>query len=409
MARRVLVFALLFSAWAAAQGPPAPAFGAVQGVVIDQKGKPVVDASVYCTPCAHPPTRPSTTSDSQGRFLLEGVSPGPEVFLSAFKESDGYPYNFFAFFSTSGAENPKVKVEAGKTTSGVSIQLTKAATLDLEITDHLGATIHADDLGLAFTRVDHPEYGLFREGAGSPHFSMLVPAAPFRFTVEAKGYGPWASDFLNPKSGEVIKLTVHLDRNAAQPPPTPATGAVQGIVVDQNGKPIVDARVVCTLCEFSPNRPGTMSDAQGRFLLEGVPPGPEVSLNAANENEGYPDSSIAFLKDREHTKVKVEAGKTTSGVVIQLMKAAMLELEITDHSGTPIDADDLGLVLMREDHPGPEYELHSGAGSPHYSMLVPLAPFRFTVQAKGYRPWPSELLNPRSGEVIKLTVRLDRN
>jgi hypothetical protein len=402
---------LLLTALVAAQ--TGPAVGAAEGVVVeDETGKPIAGASVYCVPCENfqPAKRPSAMSDSQGRFRLQGLPLFPEIVLSAYKESDGYPYDPIDFFRTSDRAFPNAKIKRGSTTSGVTIRLTRAAVLELNVSDSEGTRINVENWELGFTREDHREYGPYWV---SPSQSMLVPAAPFRFTLEVMGHRPWSSEVLTPKSGEVVSLTVRLDRDLAvtRGPAASASGAVEGVVVDyETRKPIVDARVYCLPTEQLRVRPSTTSDSQGKFLLEGVTPSPEVFLIAFKERDGYADSFFAFFKisGREHPNVKVEPGKTTSGVLIQLTKGALLDLEITDQFGAPINADDLGLAFTRVDHP--EYGLfRRGAGSPRYSTLVPPVPFRFTVEAKSYRPWSSGLLSPKSGEIIKLIVHLDRN
>lgn len=213
MARRILISLLFLAALADAQGLSAPASGAVAGVVLDDaNGSPIAGATVWC-PSADNPMRPSTISDSQGRFLLDGVPPRPyEVFLSAYKESDGYPQVSFAFFKTSGREYPSAKVEAGKTTRDIVIRLTRAAHLNLEITNNMGLPIDAGDVMLEFTRDDDPKYGNFGTSVNAPRVSMLVPPVHFRFTVRARGYRPWPSEVLAPKSGETVGVTVRLER-----------------------------------------------------------------------------------------------------------------------------------------------------------------------------------------------------
>ena len=206
----ILFILASFAASVVAQGPPAPATGSVEGVVLDERGQPIAGAGVWCVPGAMPPIQPATTSDAQGRFLLEGVAPVREVFVSAYKESDGYPLHLARFFKTSDRETRKVAVESGKTTGGVMIQLTRAAFLNLEITDRGGAPINA--VGLDFTRDDDPKYGHFGTSASAP-YSMLVPPVPFRFTVQATGYWLWRSEVIAPKSGETVGVKVRLQRN----------------------------------------------------------------------------------------------------------------------------------------------------------------------------------------------------
>jgi hypothetical protein len=213
MVRVLIISLLLFPMSAAAQEPPLLNAGAVDGVVLNEKSKPIAGATVYTNArfdLNHPP---SAITDTRGRFFLKHVPAAPEVAVLAYKEKDGYPDNFFAFFKTSEKEFAIVKVEAGKTTHGVVIYRMKGARLNLKITDNSGAHIEANNLGLEFTRPDDPVYGRYGRGAGSPRYSMLVPPVPFQFTVHGTGYKPWSSGLLSPKSGATLSFTVRLDRN----------------------------------------------------------------------------------------------------------------------------------------------------------------------------------------------------
>jgi hypothetical protein len=212
MPRRLLISLLLFAPLVFAQGLPEYLAGAVEGVVLNESGKPIPGASVYCNATFDRNRLPSTISDPQGRFLLEGVPPGPEIAVVAHKEKAGYLDVRSAFFKTSERDHAIVKVEAGKTTRGVVIYPTRGARLKLEITDRDGARIDSTDLGLEFTRDDEPVYGRYLRGAGSPHFSMLVPPVPFQFTVSATGYKPWSSGRLSPRSGTTLSFKVRMDR-----------------------------------------------------------------------------------------------------------------------------------------------------------------------------------------------------
>ena len=61
--------------------------------------------------------------------------PSGDVYLYAYKESEGYPDQLFRFFTT---RNPwvRAKVEAGRVTQGVTVQRgEKAAYLNIKMTD----------------------------------------------------------------------------------------------------------------------------------------------------------------------------------------------------------------------------------------------------------------------------------
>src|SRR5712664_3795639 len=93
--------------------------GSVEGVVLDQQGKPIADADVHVLLQEDMRrTVASTTTDSAGKFTLHDL-PAGGVYVYANKESDGYPDAFFAFFTTpNGQYQIAVKVEAGQVVTG---------------------------------------------------------------------------------------------------------------------------------------------------------------------------------------------------------------------------------------------------------------------------------------------------
>ena len=160
-----------------------------------------------------------TTTDGAGSFTLNGLPEG-DVYLQAYKESAGHPYNFFAFFTTPGEREPNIiHVKAGGTTKGAVIQLgERAARLNLEVDDGNGKVL-TEGIGITFTRPDQPG----RPYSTSAHSkeTFWVPPVPFGITISAKGYteyrygtGPGESQdgLLKLKSGEARDLFVRLQR-----------------------------------------------------------------------------------------------------------------------------------------------------------------------------------------------------
>jgi Carboxypeptidase regulatory-like domain len=158
--------------------------GRIQGIVVDQSGTPVGKATVFVGTLAR---GPSTQTDANGRFMLEGV-PAGNIGLHAFKPSDGHPYDMFTFFTMPGEKEPFVEVTSGQTVGNVVIQLgSRAASLTLDVTDESGTPI---DATASFSRPDLGKTGNYERGIKSRE-SLLVPPVPFRLTVEAKGFESW--------------------------------------------------------------------------------------------------------------------------------------------------------------------------------------------------------------------------
>lgn len=186
-------------------------------VVLDDRGQPLAGAHVVGIPEENFKAEISTTSDARGTFTLTNVPTGL-VYVGAYKESDGYPNAFFAFYNTSDQAWVKANVEAGGAAPYVVIKLgPKAAYLTIEITDQNGKPVEAQ---LLFTREDGKEGSKpYSRSAPPANESVMVPPVRFRLTVQADGYESWhyggqawqgKDGLINLKSGEKLSLSVQL-------------------------------------------------------------------------------------------------------------------------------------------------------------------------------------------------------
>ncbi len=192
----------------------APETGSVRGVVLDERGDPVAEATVFVGTMAKGPT---TQTNKEGKFTLEGVPPGT-VGLHAYKKNAGYPYDLFAFFAAPSAKLPYAEVLAGQTTAGVIIQLgERAAHISIDITDEAG---NAVDASVELTRPDLGAYGTYRTGAKG-RLDLMIPPVPFRMRIEARGYCTWhyggskwstGSGLITPRTGENLNIAAQLQK-----------------------------------------------------------------------------------------------------------------------------------------------------------------------------------------------------
>jgi hypothetical protein len=201
--------ALSTGAPARSQSAPSLAYGSVQGTVLDENGRPLGGATVFARPEQDMFKEIRATSDAKGNFVLADVPVGG-VYVDAFKESDGYPYNAFAFYKPIGETTLKVKVEPLMQTQDIAIKLgPKAATLHLEITPADGGPLFTG-AELEFTRDDIPSPYSVR---ARPHHTMFVPSfVPFRFSATVPGYKQWNSQLITAQPGETLNIAVHLER-----------------------------------------------------------------------------------------------------------------------------------------------------------------------------------------------------
>ena len=206
------------------QAAATPGFGSVQGVILGQNGKPIPGANVWALAEQDMRKPITTTSDAAGTFLLSDIPVG-SVYISAFKESEGYPYVFYAFYKTKNdRSSAKVEVKPGGVTSGVTIQLgPKDAHLKVDATDEKGVPVQ---VGYQLDRDDMPgpySTGVPTDprvvGMGFINGMMLVPPVPFRLTVLADGFEPWhygganwqgKAGLITLKSGQTLSLAVRL-------------------------------------------------------------------------------------------------------------------------------------------------------------------------------------------------------
>lgn len=160
--------------------------GSVEGIIIDENGKPLPDANVYALPARDMRTQIPTVSNAKGYFVIDDLPPG-NVYIQAYKESSGYPYAFFSFYKTNDRQSVKVSVTAGNVTSGIVIQLgPKAAFLKFDLSGSQGrpissavATFRRDDMPGDYKRT-------IQNGA-----TIMVPPVPFHLSLEQEGYRPW--------------------------------------------------------------------------------------------------------------------------------------------------------------------------------------------------------------------------
>jgi hypothetical protein len=180
----------------------------IQGTVLGEDGRPLASATVY----AYSDMRKQihAASNAKGNFLMPDAPTGV-VYIDAFKETDGYPNNFFAFHKAIGEELHKIAVEPGAHIQGLVIRLgPRAATIHLEITESNGAPVAGGVV--EFKREDNTNTGSYSDSA-KPSYTTLVPSlVPFRFAVTVPGYKAWESQSMTAQPGETLNIAVHLDR-----------------------------------------------------------------------------------------------------------------------------------------------------------------------------------------------------
>jgi hypothetical protein len=161
--------------------------GSVEGVVVDQQGKPIPNMDIDVYRQEDMQTRAgSATTDSAGKFVVHDL-PAELILIYAFKEKDGYLRGFSNFNSVPNDDAlVGVKVEAGQTARTTIKRKAMGAYLTLNVTDENG---HRLFYAATLRRDDQP--GQFWSKSLAPGDKLQVPAVPFRLEVQSPGYADW--------------------------------------------------------------------------------------------------------------------------------------------------------------------------------------------------------------------------
>lgn len=130
---------------------------------------------------------------------------------------------------------------------------------------------------------------------------VRVPRGAYELRISASGYLPVARPVAMEASARGLE-----DLDLAELELAPA-GTVEGTVVDAYGHPVAGAQV--TLADATDRPGGVRTDAEGRFVLPGVPPG-DVTLAARHAEQG---TGVAG-------PLRVLPGDTTAGALIHLAR-----------------------------------------------------------------------------------------
>jgi len=215
-----------------------------------------------------------------------------------------------------------------------------------------------------------------------------------------------------------LALLAHGNLSTSQQPTQASQGTVQGVVVDSDYKPIKDASVYAdNLSQPSPSRPYTvLTDAQGHFVLDAVPPG-HIVMRAYKEADKYPKTSSTFdepVTAGTAPEFELKAGEEFQGIVIRLDgKAGLLHLRVLD-AGTKELVKGITFQMCRGDHPGDSRYCISGSARGDYRLFVPaLAPISIKISAPNHNDWMYQDPTTKSlyialakGEERTLTINL---
>jgi len=313
--------------------------GKISGIVRDAAtGNPIEDAAVGIAVQRN--SNPSgstnamfTRTDASGTYTLTGLPTG-DYYVMATK--DGYTQQFYDGVADISAAT-KVAVTDGQETKNIDFDLEQLPGISGTVTDaSSGAPI-----ARALVVLDGPNSRAFAYTDSQGEYNLATQPGTYHVHCAAAGYqNEWydnvtdiaqATDVTVPQTGSVTGIDFALDRFG---------GSIAGVVHDENGAPIADARVrAWANIQPTPGRmpggfAGAVTAADGSYLIEGLPQGDyhvraEAQGFIAEYYDGVSDLSAA-------TKVSVAAQPVT-GIDFALGTGGSISGTITDEdSGDPL-------------------------------------------------------------------------
>jgi hypothetical protein len=171
----------------------------------------------------------------------------------------------------------------------------------------------------------------------------------------------------------------------------PVFGAVEGQVVDADGRPLAGATVEVRPADqtvVSGALPVAYTDDDGKFFLDGIAPGTHL-IYASKEDENYPSTFLAFFVADQASipKVTVYDRQVTEGTLVRLgPKAARLVGRVIDFR-TRQPVEEAEIVLYREDNPDNHFSFGLNMDGGRFQRLIPPIGFRMKVSSPGYDDW----------------------
>ncbi len=261
----------------------------LEGQVLDERNLPVEKALVTID------TRPEkkTTTDRGGSFSFGGLA-ARRYRLSARKDSEvGGPLSYLL---TETSDPAIIHLRAGST-----LEIKVVSEQRAEAVQGARVELRGSENRPAVT-----------DGKGMANFEG-VPGGSITISVKAEGFCP-STQLINipdPAGSEAIRLTVMLQNGLS----------VQGRVVDEQGEPISNAKVLAinTARLFDlqdEDRDGTLTDTNGRFVFQALAKG-SYRLFASHPKHPKASSKLFNLGNRpvKDVVIVMEAGGQVSGIV----------------------------------------------------------------------------------------------
>ncbi|MFQ5843868.1 MAG: sigma-70 family RNA polymerase sigma factor [Planctomycetota bacterium] len=347
----------------AATTPPSPDTRTVlvRGVVRDEEGRALPGATVvhFAPGGAWEQALDRAETDEQGRFTLRGSSTG---WIRAGVRLKGYV---------------DWKRDVDPFDGEQEVVLRRGVALGVRVVDPDGRPLPGVEV-IAYTRVEEGVAGMWTSVMIQPFAKAatdaegradLQTAPPGKIEIRADHEGfAQRLETLVVEGTKPIEHRVVLGRG----------GAVEGRVLDLEGKPVAGARVFSdeNIARF------TKTKEDGSYRLEAVGEGPqEIHATAPGYGGGAFGSAIGW---GEPVDVPVRAGRTLAGVDIVLTKPRFVGGRVEDDEGRPVE----GVEVIARSYRGLEGEIKTHTGKDGRFRVGPFAgtdrSFVFRFKKEGY-------------------------
>lgn len=229
--------------------------GSISGYVRDSAGTAIPNASVSTNPGGY-----STTSGTDGSYVLSGVAPGAYTVTAS---KTGYL-----------SQSQNASVNAGQTTTLNFSLVSNMGTISGTVTNQsgagiVGATVSTSTGGYSTTT-----------GSGGSFTLSNIPAGTYSVTASAIGYSSQTQNNITVTAGQTTTVNFSL---------TPNTGAISGYVKDAYNNGIVGATVATSTGGYS-----TTTGAGGAYSLTNVVAGSyQVSASATGYGTQTLNASVS--------------------------------------------------------------------------------------------------------------------
>lgn len=259
--------------------------GGVEGAVLDPDGKPLASVFVECTD-----RELSTIADNDGKFHL----PAEAIGCLGVAKKPGYAPSEKVTFAPGSARANTLQLKKGGVIAGTVADDRGNAIPKFTIAVEVFISLEHDDDGPSSrTRtVEDPE-GKFELKNLTPGKYVLVASAAGRPPVRTEA-------ILVEAAREVRGIRITL----------PAGATLSGIVTDaETRKPIAGARVsLDAYTSTGANIPSARTDDEGKYTLEGVPPGP---FSIRVEHDGHRSKIVSGIETRGASEIKSDVQLAT--------------------------------------------------------------------------------------------------